>query len=492
MNRNEELGIRNYSDVCRNRVEKVPQRLFLPSKIEKNDIAEAHFDGFHSSIHPSSSSIQFIQFDSIQFSMSTNQDENQVYKDLATFLQSPRADVRVAALEAIPSTDKTRLVQEEGVVASIAKSCSHPEPVGGKALEALLQLSSSNTDCTDELLDHGGVGRLTEIALSSMPTQSGKNEEKDDPIVAWKKRVNWALAVLVNLTRSERGAVEMVGRSLPDEAVPVVEGQTVDMLPTKPTLELLLNRFLSNDYVEADDEDDIDYDEYESHEWNNRHQDPYQHLAGVLMNATQTEAGRRWVVKLIHSSDKKSGTTSSVLQKLLPQLRSNNPVRRRGIAGTVKNCCLDQDSAWWLLNEVKLTKHILYPLAGPEELDVDEKRGLDPDLWLEGPDKKREPDQFTRLYLVESILLLCATGRKSRESLRLSRVYTILKWTDMVEEDETVSERINECVQFLRRDEQGTVEGSSDAMVESSIPKRLALTASAAPVGTSADYDDVD
>lgn len=141
-----------------------------------------------------------------------------------------------------------------------------------------------------------------------------------------------------------------------------------------------------------------------------------------------------------------------------------------------------------MLNVVKVTKHLLYPLAGPEELDIDEKKGLEPDLWLEGPDKKREVDHYTRLFLVESILLLCASGRKSREQLRLERVYVILKWADMSEEHEDVSEQINECVQFLRRDEEGTTEGSSDKFVHESYNKPT----KAIQVGINEDFDDVD
>ena len=134
-------------------------------------------------------------------------------------------------------------------------------------------------------------------------------------------------------------------------------------------------------------------------------------------------------------------------------------------------------------------KHILYPLAGPEELDVDEKRGLDPDLWLEGPDKERESDPLTRLYLVESLLLLCATGRKSRETIRLANTYVILKWADMVEDQEEISERINECVQYFRRDEQGMPEGSSDEFVEKAF---LPVSSSSAETISTLDYDNVD
>jgi hypothetical protein len=372
----------------------------------------------------------------------------------------------------------SKLVQHDAVV-PLTKSCSHPDPVGVKALQALLHLSSvgpSSSQCVEDMMNAGSIGRMTEICLS----RQGSSK-------SWNQRVNFAMALLVNMTRTERGAVELVGRSLPDEAISTRVDS--EQLPTKPTLELLLARFLSNRYV-----GDFDYDEYDPDNataLDSSDHDPYQHFAAVLMNSTQTEAGQRFVMRIQNKED----ISTSVLQAILAELRSSNPIRRRGIAGTLKNCCLDKNSGWWLLNEVGITKHILHPLAGPEELDVDEKRGLDPDLWLEGPEKVREPDFLTRLYCVEAILLLCASGRASRKTLRLNRVYVILKWADMVEEQEEVSERINECVQFLRRDEEGTYEGSSDDVVDDVLKgSLLALPASssAAQVTSKADFDDVD
>lgn len=392
-----------------------------------------------------------------------------------------------AVLAVTDAAGKTKLLQH-GIVAPLAKSTSHPDPVGTKALEALVFLSSSSegpteAQCVEDLLDAGALGRFTEICLSSSP-----KEEKE--LQAWKKRINLSMALLANMTRTERGAVELVGRSMPDKAVKKVEGET---LPTKPSLELLLRRFLVESYVE---EAPTDVDEDDAAARDARYHDPYQHFSAVLMNSTQTEAGRQFLLKLQHRPD---GSSTCLLTTILPHLRAKNMIRRRGIAGTVKNTCLERDSAWYLLNQLGLQKHILYPLAGPEELDVDEKRGLDPDLWLEGPDKVREPDKWTRLYLVESILLLCASGRQSRETLRLARTYVVLKWADMVEEEEDVSERINECVQYLRRDEEGTYDGHSDDFVNASVGNKNA-TAKALPMSTSAatvgkantNYDDVD
>ena len=209
--------------------------------------------------------------------------------------------------------------------------------------------------------------------------------------------------------------------------------------------------------------------------------DPYQHVAAVIMNIAQLERGRDFLMKLIHLSSSKAvesmtrlpgegtvgkaTTSTSHLQSLLSQLTTSpNPIRRQGIAGMIKNCCFSSDSIWWLLHVVHIDKTLLLPLSGPEELSIDEKVGLDPDYWLLGPKKVREADALVRLYIVEALLLLLASGRQARDTLRARRTYVIIKLADMVEEDETVSDRLLECVQYLRRDEHGSEEGSSDKL----------------------------
>jgi hypothetical protein len=297
-------------------------------------------------------------------------------------------------------------------------------------------------------------------------------------------KINYAMSLLANLTRTEEGAVELVGKTLPDQAV---SKQDVVLQNARPTMDLLLSRFLHHVVIVSDNDAVVDYTAMSAEELDSHHHDPYQHFAAVLMNSTQTLAGRRFLFQLHESQP-------TVLERLLPQLRSVNPIRRRGIAGVLRNACLERDSAWWLLNTIAITKHLLYPLAGPEALDVDEKQGLDPDVWLEGPDKVREPDHLTRLWLVEAILLLCTTGRNSRDTLRLARVYVILKLADMVEEQEDVSERIYDIVNYLRRDEEGTAEGSSDRIVETAYYKAAVSSgpSPAAVVATSEDFDEMD
>ncbi len=536
-------------------------------------------------------------------------------------------------------------VKSNDALAALAILCSHPI-VGDQ--------------CIHDFIDNcRGIGRMLEIALSNPPPMLPPSAMLSASISSrlalecneWRERVNYAIALLANAVRTERGAVDFVGRSFPEEAIPSSNNTTVAASSsslknreddkkedeerasfadnsTKPTATLLLSRFLNSGYIDTSSSgykkamevwnnpklnvhsgggggrrrkkqqlhqlhlssfDDPDLDEYDSDmdikelsddntpekgmpaasmmssdcnqssaekestatastEGIVEYYDPYQHVAAVIMNITQLEKGRDFLMKLTSCSSRggnvgdsvkavddsnaetKTATpsskpktttstktthtvTTSHLQSLLTQLTSPNPARRRGIAGTLKNCCFSQDSIWWLLNVVHIDKALLMTLAGPEELTIDEKVGLDPDYWLLGPQKHREPDALVRLYVAEAILLLLSSGgRHARETLRERRTYVIIKLADMVEEDEEVSERLLECVQYLRRDEEGTQEGSSDrrayekyarGMVEMDGRKNLKNAGFLSPPSSSAatatntaeredDYDNVD
>ena len=355
------------------------------------------------------------------------------------------------------------------------------------ALKAILYMSSSVEQvtnlCVEELMNQKAIPRLIEVIMTVYSNSSGSAMNPRHKA----NLVNLALAILANLTRTEAGAIELVGKTLPEQAVKEIDVDEVTQ--TKPTMTLFLDRFLSREFILGQP----DYESMPPLEWDALSDDPYQHFAAILMNASQLESGRRFILRIPQAKNSKDQQPKSVLEVLLRQLHSPNPIRRRGISGMIRNCCLEKEAAWWMINVAKIVTPILYPLAGPEELDWDEKQGMDPDLWLEGPDKTREIDETTRQNLVDSILMLCASGRQTRKSLRLARTYVILKYADMVEESEAVSERINECVQFLRRDEQGTDEGSSDRLIdEEYTPASKLKLLPSSQVSAGVDYDDVD
>jgi len=392
------------------------------------------------------------------------------------------------------------------------------------ALQTLLYATSASEELTnavvDNLLDHKAVGRLVELVLN-LPSDTSRLSKSS------KKIINISLAILANLTRTEKGALELVGTTLPEEAVyaesqepprieelPEDDNETTNQKSSgndtddkhvriKASMELLLDRFLRNQ--PQPHSDDVDLTVLEPHEWDAALclYDPYQHFAALLMNATQVKAGRKFATRI-----PREGDGLSVLQRLLPVLREksqhSNPFRRRGIAGMARNCCLDtKEAAWWLLNICKILTPLLMPLMGPEELSFDDKKGMDPDLWLDGPDQVRDIDEITRLYCVEGVLALLATGRASRKTIRMAKTYTVLKTCDLAEPSEEVSEKISECVNFLRRDEEGSKEGSSDRQVygeeeeEEQDRKKIAGLLEASPSATIAppsdeDFDGVD
>ena len=114
-----------------------------------------------------------------------------VYKDLTGFLQSEREDLRLAASEAVlqvTDNDSMSSLVKYGAIKPLCRLASRTnEKAGVIALEALVHLSSNGpsvNQCVEDILDCGGINRMTEIAL--MP---GSDEE-------WRKRVNFSLALL--------------------------------------------------------------------------------------------------------------------------------------------------------------------------------------------------------------------------------------------------------------------------------------------------------
>ena len=79
---------------------------------------------------------------------------------------------------------------------------------------------------------------------------------------------------------------------------------------------------------------------------------------------------------------------------------------------------------------------------------------MDPLLWLaaESAGKKHEAELDIVKMLLECLLLLCQR-RGVREELRARKVYPIVRNLDYEQEDEGVSDLINEVVQFMIRDE---------------------------------------
>ena len=172
---------------------------------------------------------------------------------------------------------------------------------------------------------------------------------------------------------------------------------------------------------------------------------------------------------------RKSTGSSSLeypLSKIIAFTEHANTIRRGGVVSTIKNCAFHSASHKAMLSPesdsvavppseitapgVDVLAAILLPLAGPEELDLEEQEKLPDALQLLPPDKKREPDHVLRITHIETLLLLCTT-RWGRDYLREKAVYEIVRVMHENETVDKVSEHVERLVQLLKGEDRKSV-----------------------------------
>lgn len=143
-----------------------------------------------------------------------------------------------------------------------------------------------------------------------------------------------------------------------------------------------------------------------------------------------------------------------IIQRLLCYTHDcSSSVRRRGIVGTLRNCCFDIEHHDWLLSpDVDILPYLLYPLAGPEKFTHDEIKKLPLDLQYLPQDKVREPYPDIRKMLLEALIQLCAK-RSSRELIRDRNTYLILREFHKWEKDRMVLLACENVIDILIRTE---------------------------------------
>lgn len=162
------------------------------------------------------------------------------------------------------------------------------------------------------------------------------------------------------------------------------------------------------------------------------------------------------------------------LSKIFVFTEHPSVIRRRGVAGTLKNACFEISAHPALLSlpstevgaGIDILPYILLPLAGSESYPDDEMDKMLPDLQLLPPDKQRESDNEILAMHLESLTLLTTT-REGRDRLRDVQVYPIIREVHSHVRDEAVGEVIERLVNVLMRDEEDNgEEGSAGALVK--------------------------
>jgi hypothetical protein len=158
-----------------------------------------------------------------------------------------------------------------GVAANIAGATSNNNnqimivQAALNALQTLLYWTSSAQEITnlvvDQLLECQAVPRLVESVLI-FPASNSNTEVQSILSKEAKQIINWSLAILANLSRTEQGALELVGTTLPEEAVynnnTSNEEESDDPMEStyiKPSMELLLDRYIKTTPTNISDEE---------------------------------------------------------------------------------------------------------------------------------------------------------------------------------------------------------------------------------------------
>ncbi|KAI6001225.1 hypothetical protein EDD15DRAFT_2385862 [Pisolithus albus] len=192
-------------------------------------------------------------------------------------------------------------------------------------------------------------------------------------------------------------------------------------------------------------------------------------LSSAFANISTSPAGRLFFVTPRPTDPvKPSSALEYPLAKILPFTEHQDIIRRGGVASTLKNCAFHAPAHKAILSPetdlapvppstvaapgIDALPYILLPLAGPEELDLEDQEKLPPALQFLPSTKKREPDPVLRLTHVETLLLLCTT-RWGREYMRTHGVYEIVRGAHLEEAVDKVSEHIERLVQLVKGEE---------------------------------------
>uniref|UniRef100_H3GFD9 Protein HGH1 homolog n=1 Tax=Phytophthora ramorum TaxID=164328 RepID=H3GFD9_PHYRM len=340
-------------------------------------------------------------------------------EELVSFLSHPRPELRKSAsslLINMTASDQGmfQLLQlnKFDVVQALCRVVSDMRPIAEDAIKSLINLTAANPGACERTLKYDLLNRVM-------------TQVEDDE---WRL-TDYSMMLLANVTTTPEGAKALLGydEKHTDASIALREKKI---------------RTLTNSFLQGEPEPDgVDSTTGEP-KWD----DEYQYVANILANISQLEQGRDFLLKMRQST--------SLAGALLTQLKSPNAVRRRGVTAALKNLCFDTDNHFYLYDQLDIPTHMMYLLAGPEELDEDDKMGMNPIVYSQGNKKKREKDRLVRLAAVDCLLLLCTT-RNGRKELRRKKVYPIIREAHLVEPDEEIGDQIYKLVDFLIRDEEG-------------------------------------
>ncbi|XP_042496100.1 protein HGH1 homolog [Macadamia integrifolia] len=148
--------------------------------------------------------------------------------------------------------------------------------------------------------------------------------------------------------------------------------------------------------------------------------DPFEHVGSILVNISKMEAGRKLLL------DPKRG----LLKQIIRQFDSTNPLRKKGVCGTIRNCCFEAENQLQnlLLMSEFLWPALLLPVAGKKVYSEHDTSKMPLELGSAlSIDREPVDDPEIRTQALEAIYLISLqeAGRRALWSVNGPRILQV-------------------------------------------------------------------
>ncbi|XP_020104292.1 protein HGH1 homolog [Ananas comosus] len=298
-------------------------------------------------------------------------------EELLGFLSSPSPQVKNAAVDIVRGLTGS----DEGLRSLTAYSnvalprllplLRDPPETAAAAAEALVNLSQ-DADLAAKLVSLGSVATAIDVLY----------KHPDHPALA-----RGLVMLLTNLTQVESGIAALL--QIGDDKV---EGLNVAKL---------VRSFCRSSSRESAD-------------------DTFEHVASILVNISKVEAGRKILLE----------PRRGLLKQVIHQFDSTNPLRKKGVAGTIRNCCFEADNQLQnlLLISEYLWPALLLPVAGNKIYNEEDRSKMPLELANAlSHERETADDPEIRQQALEAIYLISLqeAGRRALWSVNGPRILQV-------------------------------------------------------------------
>ncbi|RDY10338.1 Protein HGH1-like protein [Mucuna pruriens] len=296
-------------------------------------------------------------------------------EELVGFLSSPSPQITKAAVDIVRGlTGSVEGLQSladysNALLPALSRLLTFPKEVSEAASEALVNLSQ-NSSLAEAMVRMGLIKTTIDVLY------------KPDCGIA-----RLLVMLLVNLTQVDAGAVSLL--------------QTEDEKVRGLYVMKLVRSFCRTTHDESND-------------------DAFEHVGSILVNISKQREGRELLL------DPKRG----LLKQIIRQFDSNSSLRKKGVSGTIRNCCFEAENQLQnlLLVSEFLWPALLLPVAGNKIYSEQDRSKMPLELGT-ALSIEREPvsDPEIRIQALEAIylIILLEAGRRAFWSVNGPRIVQI-------------------------------------------------------------------